>query len=97
MVAQSVAGQLMAQEQVKVAEETSASINEETDAVLERQTAANRAGPGGARVRLATLRRAWDDVFAALDRIDAQKERALRTLPIDSGRREAGSAEPDRQ
>jgi uncharacterized protein YaaN involved in tellurite resistance len=95
MVAQSVAGRLMAQEQVKVTEETSASMTDRTDAVLDRQTAANRAGPGGAQVRLATLRRAWDDVFAALDRIDAQKEQALRALPVDREHREAGSAEPD--
>ena len=33
-----------------------------------------------AGARVAMLQHAWDEVFAALDRVDAQKAQALRTI-----------------
>jgi uncharacterized protein YaaN involved in tellurite resistance len=42
--------------------------------------AALEAGAVGAGGRVAALKQAWSDVYAALDRVDAQKAQALRTI-----------------
>jgi uncharacterized protein YaaN involved in tellurite resistance len=75
MVAQAVASQRMVMEQIKAAE----AMAEEADALAERD-AGQLDGPPGAAARVAMLRRAWDDVQVALDRVDAQKEKAINNL-----------------
>jgi uncharacterized protein YaaN involved in tellurite resistance len=80
MVAQAIAGQRRALEQIAVAGEAAGAMVDDADALLERQSAAIRNGVAGAGARLAMFQHEWDEVFAALDRVDAQKAQALRAV-----------------
>jgi uncharacterized protein YaaN involved in tellurite resistance len=80
MVAQAVANQRMVADQIEAANRDAEEMADETGEMLARQSRALRGGVTGATARVALLRRAWDDVFAALDRVDAQKEQVLRSL-----------------
>jgi uncharacterized protein YaaN involved in tellurite resistance len=80
MVAQAVAGQRIAAKQIEAASAAASDMAEEVGELLGRQSAAVRGGLERAGAREAMLRRAWDEVFAALDRVDDEKERALRAI-----------------
>jgi uncharacterized protein YaaN involved in tellurite resistance len=72
MTAQAAASQRIALGHVRAAN-LAASAMADHAAVLEAETS----GPGG---RVAMLKQAWSDVYAALDRVDEQKAQALRTI-----------------
>jgi uncharacterized protein YaaN involved in tellurite resistance len=72
MVAQAAASQRMALEHLEAAR-LAAGTMAENAAVLE----AGLTGPEG---RVATLKAAWDEVHAALDRVEAQKARVRQTI-----------------
>lgn len=72
MVAQAAASQRMALEHLEAARLAASTIADNA-AALE----AGLTGPGG---RVAALKAAWDEVHAALDRVDAQKARVLQTI-----------------
>ena len=72
MTAQAAASQRIALGHVRAAN-LAASAMADHAAALEAQTS----GPGG---RVALLKQAWSDVYAALDRVEAQKAQALRTI-----------------
>jgi uncharacterized protein YaaN involved in tellurite resistance len=72
MVAGAAASQRMALQQLEAAR-IAASTMADYSAALE----AGISGPGG---RVATLRNAWSEVYAALDRVDAQKAEVLKTI-----------------
>jgi uncharacterized protein YaaN involved in tellurite resistance len=96
MVAQAVAGQRMARQQIEAADAAAADMAEDAGALLERQSPVVRDELERASARVAMLRRAWDEVFAALDRVDAEKERALRVISSAGGSESpAGSATGD--
>jgi uncharacterized protein YaaN involved in tellurite resistance len=80
MVAHAVAGQRMALEQMEAAAAASGAMADDAKALLERQSAAVRSVMADAGSRVALLQHAWDDIFGALDRVDVQKEEALRTI-----------------
>ena len=93
MVAQAVASQWSALEQIEAASAAAGAMADDANALLERQSAAIRDGVAGAGARVAMLQHAWDEVFAALDRVDAQKAQAQRTISsADRSDRSAGSA-----
>ena len=85
MVAQSVAGRLMAQEQREATREATSAMAD--------HSAALEAAPGPAG-RLAVLREAWSEVYEALGRVDAQKAEVLRALTLGE-RQEPQPREPD--
>jgi uncharacterized protein YaaN involved in tellurite resistance len=93
MVAQAVAGQRMALAQMEAADEAAGALARDADRLLDRQSAAVKDAVARAGARVATLRRSWDDVFAALDRVDAEKEQALRA--ISSARPESARGADD--
>jgi uncharacterized protein YaaN involved in tellurite resistance len=72
MTAQAAASQRIALSHVRAAN-LAASAMADQAAALE----AEASGPGGG---VALLRQAWSDVYAALDRVEAQKVQALRTI-----------------
>jgi uncharacterized protein YaaN involved in tellurite resistance len=72
MTAQAAASQRMALGHLQAARLATTSMVDHA-AALEAETA----GPGGA---VAALRQAWSEVQAALDRVDAQKAQAVRTI-----------------
>ena len=72
MVAQAAAGQRATLEQLEVANQATAAIAG--------QAAAFQAHLPDAAARVAMLQQAWGEVYAALDRVDAQKAEALRTI-----------------
>ena len=80
MVAQAVAGQRLAMEQIGAADRAAEQMAGDASALVDRQYAALQRGIAGAGTRMTMLQRAWDEVFAALDRLDAQKEQGLRTI-----------------
>jgi uncharacterized protein YaaN involved in tellurite resistance len=80
MVAQAVTSQRLAQENMEAANEAAAEMAGGTSSLMERQSGAMRDSPASASERLATLRQAWDDVSVALNRLEAQKEQALRAV-----------------
>lgn len=80
MVAQAVAGQRMAAQQMEAAAAAAGDLADDSSALLERQSATVRDGLDRAGEHVAMLRRAWGEVFAALDRVDAEKEQALRAI-----------------
>jgi len=85
MVAQAVAGQRMAAQQIEAAGAAAADMAEDAGALVERQSAAVKDGLDRAGARVAMLSHAWAEVFAALDRVDAEKERALRAISSAGG------------
>jgi uncharacterized protein YaaN involved in tellurite resistance len=72
IVAQAAASQRMVLENLEAARRAAATMAEHVSALEE--------GPAGPAGRVAVLKAAWDDVYAALDRVDAQKARVLRTI-----------------
>ena len=72
MTAQAAASQRIALGHVRAAN-LAASAMADQAAALDAETS----GPGGG---VALLRQAWSDVYAALDRVEAQKAQALRTI-----------------
>ena len=72
MTAQAAASQRIALEHLVAAQRATTTMANHA-AALE----AGTAGPGGG---VTQLREAWGQVYAALDRVDAQKARALRTI-----------------
>ena len=72
MVAQAAASQRTTLEQIEMASQATAA--------MEDQAAGLRASFPDAGARVAMLQQAWAEVSAALDRVDAQKARALRTI-----------------
>jgi uncharacterized protein YaaN involved in tellurite resistance len=72
MTAQAAASQRIALGHVRAAN-LAASAMADHAAALEAETS----GPGG---RVALLKQAWSDVYTALDRVEAQKAQALRTI-----------------
>ena len=89
MVAQAVAGQRMALEQMEAADRAAGQMLEDTNALMDRQSAAVHEELASAGARVSMLQHAWNEVYAALDRMDAQKEQALQT--VSSVDRPAGS------
>jgi uncharacterized protein YaaN involved in tellurite resistance len=80
MVAQAVAGQRLAEEQMEAANEAAAAMAGDAKAFADQQAVETADGPAGASARLATLRQAWADASAALSRLEAEKEQALRAV-----------------
>jgi len=78
MVAQAVAGQRIALEQMEIAHRATAAIAGQAEALQDHLR------DSGAR--MAMLQAAWAEVYGALDRVDAQKEQARRALYSASGR-----------
>jgi uncharacterized protein YaaN involved in tellurite resistance len=78
MVAQAVAGQRIALEQMEIAHRATAAIAGQADALQDHLR------DSGAR--MAALQGAWAEVYGALDRLDARKEQARRALSSASGR-----------
>jgi len=78
MVAQAVAGQRIALEQMEIAHRATAAIAGQAEALQDHLR------DSGAR--MAVLQAAWAEVYGALDRVDAQKEQARRALYSASGR-----------
>ena len=72
MVAGAAASQRIALGQLEAARQAASSMSDQA-AALE----AGVSGPGG---RVAMLREAWAEVYAALDRVDAQKAQVIRTI-----------------
>jgi uncharacterized protein YaaN involved in tellurite resistance len=83
MVAQAVAGQRMALEQIEAVDLANGRLLEDRNAPLDRQVAAAHEEVAAAGARVAMLQRAWDEVYAALDRVDALKEQRLRSSQAD--------------
>jgi uncharacterized protein YaaN involved in tellurite resistance len=80
MVAHAVAGQRLAMEQIGAADRAAEQMAGDASALVDRQSAALQRGIAGAGTRMTMLQHAWDEVFASLDRLDAQKEQGLRTI-----------------
>ncbi len=78
MVAQAVAGQRIALEQMEIAHRATAAIAGQAEALQDHLRASG--------ARMAVLQAAWAEVYGALDRVDAQKEQARRVLSSASGR-----------
>ena len=91
MAAQAVAGQRMAQEQIEAAGNAAEALANDAGRLAERQSAAMKGGAA----RVATLRREWDEVFAALDQVDAQKDQALRSISTADRAGSKGSTEDE--
>jgi uncharacterized protein YaaN involved in tellurite resistance len=72
MVAGAAASHRMALEQLGAARLAASTLND--------HAAALEAGVSGPEGRVAVLREAWREVYAALDRVDAQKAQVLRTI-----------------
>ena len=72
MVAGAAASHRMALEQLGAARLAASTLND--------HAAALEAGVSGPEGRVAVLREAWGEVYAALDRVDAQKAQVLRTI-----------------
>lgn len=72
MVAGAAASHRMALEQLGAARLAASTLND--------HAAALEAGVSGPEGRVAVLREAWNEVYAALDRVEAQKAQVLRTI-----------------
>lgn len=77
LVAQAAASQRLVLEQLEAARGASAAVAEEA---AEMRAGLAAAAASGAGDRVAMLKQAWDEVFAALDRVDQQKAQALQTI-----------------
>jgi uncharacterized protein YaaN involved in tellurite resistance len=82
MVAQALTNQRLVSEQVKAVSDTTSTMIEGTSAMLRDQSVTVQEQAMGPGVDLATLQRAWDNVFAALDQIDTYKLRALEAMKV---------------
>jgi nicotinamide mononucleotide (NMN) deamidase PncC len=72
MVAGATASRRIVLEQLEAARQAAGAMAD--------QAAALEAGVAGPEGRVAMLREAWGEVYAALDRADAQKAQVLRTI-----------------
>jgi uncharacterized protein YaaN involved in tellurite resistance len=82
MVAQALTDERLVLDQLKTVNEVTSSMIETTAALVDPQTAGGEAHTTGTGVDLATLQRAWDNVFATLDQIDSYKSAALQTMVV---------------
>ncbi len=82
MVAQAAANQRLVSEQVAAVNEVTSGMIESTSALLREQTGQVEQQATSPGVDLAALQRAWDNVFAALDQIDAYKLNALEAMKV---------------
>lgn len=82
MVAQALTNQRLVSEQVKAVSDMTSTMIEGTSGMLRDQSAAVQEQAMSPGLDLATLQRAWDNVFAALDQIDTYKLRALEAMKV---------------
>jgi uncharacterized protein YaaN involved in tellurite resistance len=82
MVAQALTNQKLVSEQVKAVNDTTSAMIESTSSVLREQTTTVESQAASPGIDMASLQRAWDNVFAALDQIDTYKLRALDAMKI---------------
>jgi uncharacterized protein YaaN involved in tellurite resistance len=82
MVAQALTNQKAVSEQVKAVNDTTSAMIESTSSVLREQTTTVESQAASPGIDMASLQRAWDNVFAALDQIDTYKLRALDAMKI---------------
>lgn len=82
MVAQALTSQRLVTEQLKAVNEVTGEMIESTSSLLRDQTGEVETQATGAGVDVASLQRAWDNVFAALDQIDTYKLRALDAMKV---------------
>lgn len=82
MTAQALADQRMVVEQVKSVNEATSGMIESTSNLLRDQSSEVQTEAAGAGVDIGALQRAWDNVFAALDQIDAYKLNALEAMKV---------------
>jgi uncharacterized protein YaaN involved in tellurite resistance len=82
MVAQALTTQKLVSDQVKAVHEVTSTMIEGTSVLLRDQAATIEQQATSPGVDLASLQRAWDNVFAALDQIDTYKLRALEAMKV---------------
>ncbi|MBJ7610338.1 MAG: toxic anion resistance protein [Candidatus Dormibacteraeota bacterium] len=82
MVAQALTNQRLVSEQVKAVNEVTSSMIESTSSALRDQTTTVEDQAQSPGLDIASLQRAWDNVFAALDQIDSYKLRALDAMKV---------------
>ncbi len=82
MVAQALTDQRLVLDQLKAVNETTSGMIESTSALLRSQTTEVEDQTTKPGVDMASLQRAWDNVFATLDQIDAYKTTALETMKV---------------
>ncbi len=82
MVAQALTNQKLVSDQVKAVHDVTSSMIESTSSILRDQAATVEEQATQPGVDMASLQRAWDNVFAALDQIDSYKLRALEAMKV---------------
>ena len=82
MVAQALANQRLVADQVRAVNEVTSGMLEGTSSMLREQSAEVQEQATGPGVDVAALQRSWDNVFAALDQIDAYKLNALEAMQV---------------
>lgn len=82
LVAQALTNQKLVSDQVAAVHEVTSSMIERTSEVLRDQTSTVHEQATSPGVDIASLQRAWDNVFAALDQIDTYKLRALDAMKV---------------
>ncbi|HEY3831258.1 MAG TPA: toxic anion resistance protein [Acidimicrobiia bacterium] len=82
MVAQALTNQKLVSDQVKAVHDVTSSMIESTSGILRDQAATVEEQATQPGVDMASLQRAWDNVFAALDQIDTYKLRALEAMKV---------------
>ena len=82
MVAQALTDQRLVLDQLKAVNETTSGMIESTSTLLRSQTTEVEDQTTKPGVDMASLQRAWDNVFATLDQIDAYKTTALETMKV---------------
>jgi uncharacterized protein YaaN involved in tellurite resistance len=82
MVAQALTEQRLVTNQVKAVNEVTSAVIESTSSLLRDQTGDVESLATGTGVDMGSLQRAWDNVFAALDQIDAYKLNALEAMKV---------------
>ena len=82
MVAQALTTQKLVSDQVKAVHDVTSEMIEGTSVLLREQAATIEQQATNPGVDLASLQRAWDNVFAALDQIDTYKLRALEAMKV---------------
>lgn len=82
MVAQAAATQRLVSEQVAAVNEATSGMIESTSVLLREQTGQVEQQATSPGVDMGALQRAWDNVFAALDQIDAYKLNALQAMQV---------------
>ena len=82
MVAQALTNQRLVSDQVKAVNEVTSTMIESTSGALREQTSTVEEQAQSPGIDMGSLQRAWDNVFAALDQIDAYKLRALEAMKV---------------